>query len=764
MTDDADFVGQKGWLFPVRVCSCDTARSTRFCHLIITDRVGTPPFSTQVMTTLGRDPEVSLEDNADAKFEAELSNRYDDDDDEGGPSNPAAAAAAGTSETFCDDAGATAEHGSAEQRTHIHSENDPGERGWADRMDEFPDDDPTETTEYDEYDVEYDDDDITAALESLDMRDDYAARGGVGAGGSLATSMWRPNANGGAGNHGFRAGGKRGQSKTKENNETRMQHENGRLNKMLKTGKIEKVAKVSFKADKLNDDFTTGNSGKNLGQKVSNSLKESDRKLGKAQNLTKDKEDRATVEQALDPRTRLILFKMLSSGVFKQMHGCISTGKEANVYHAVTADGTDLAIKVYKTSILVFKDRDRYVSGDWRWRNGYSKKNPRKMVQTWAEKEMRNLIRLKECGLKVPSVVQLRSHVLVMSFIGEDGQAALRLKDATLSNSKYRQLFGELLVDVRRMYIECRLVHADFSEYNILYHDGHAHIIDVSQSVDLDHPRCLDFLREDLLHLGQFFSKNGVAVPTVREMFDFVVDPAITEGNIDSCLEALNESATAREVRRGRGDGGEGTSEVGALSGIGFGSSKGNQADVDGMVDEVWQQAFIPKRLDEVDTFERDQKRLINGSGVSEGVYYQSITGMKSDLSGVETTPKILRAKQDAEGLGWAGIAATTSAIARRREGQSGAERGDETGGKDAHDEDEGDSEDDSDDSSSEEEELDENGEPIKRKRYKPPVDKAAVKSARKANKQEVKAEAAEKRKTKIKKHLKKKACKSNKK
>ena len=94
--------------------------------------------------------------------------------------------------------------------------------------------------------------------------------------------------------------------------------------------------------------------------------------------------------------------------------GCISTGKEANVYHAVTAAGVDLAVKVYKTSILVFKDRDRYVSGDWRWRNGYSRKNPRKMVQTWAEKEMRNLIRLKEAGMMVPEVVLLRSHVLVM--------------------------------------------------------------------------------------------------------------------------------------------------------------------------------------------------------------------------------------------------------------------------------------------------------------------------------------------------------------
>ena len=54
-----------------------------------------------------------------------------------------------------------------------------------------------------------------------------------------------------------------------------------------------------------------------------------------------------------------VLFKMLNSSVFSEINGCISTGKEANVYHACTSDGTDLAIKVYKTSILVFKDRDR---------------------------------------------------------------------------------------------------------------------------------------------------------------------------------------------------------------------------------------------------------------------------------------------------------------------------------------------------------------------------------------------------------------------
>ena len=55
-----------------------------------------------------------------------------------------------------------------------------------------------------------------------------------------------------------------------------------------------------------------------------------------------------------------ILVKMLNQGLFSELHGCVSTGKEANVYQASTADGNDLAVKIFKTSILTFKDRNRY--------------------------------------------------------------------------------------------------------------------------------------------------------------------------------------------------------------------------------------------------------------------------------------------------------------------------------------------------------------------------------------------------------------------
>ena len=41
-----------------------------------------------------------------------------------------------------------------------------------------------------------------------------------------------------------------------------------------------------------------------------------------------DKSDRATAEQVLDPRTRIILLRLINQNVITEIHGCISTGKE----------------------------------------------------------------------------------------------------------------------------------------------------------------------------------------------------------------------------------------------------------------------------------------------------------------------------------------------------------------------------------------------------------------------------------------------------
>ena len=111
-----------------------------------------------------------------------------------------------------------------------------------------------------------------------------------------------------------------------------------------------------------------------------------------------------------------------------------------------------------------------------------------------------------------------------MEFIGDDGIPAKLLKDCVSSISKISKwisYYVEVIKHMRTMYQICKLVHGDLSEFNILLHKGLVHnfvlilicrpirwayfeqdkgvlyIIDVSQSVEHDHPFALDFLRFD---------------------------------------------------------------------------------------------------------------------------------------------------------------------------------------------------------------------------------------------------------------------------
>jgi RIO kinase 1 len=217
---------------------------------------------------------------------------------------------------------------------------------------------------------------------------------------------------------------------------------------------------------------------------VGNNLKKSEQKIDDERLRNKDKADRATLEQCLDPRTLIIIEKWRNNQRINQFHGCISAGKEANVYLAQgTCDfatmeqlpeGTpsrDYAVKVFKTSILVFKDRERYVAGEYRFRNGHCKGNPRKMVKLWAEKEVRNLKRLSLCqAIKCPVPHIFKNNVILMDFIGKDGVAAPRLKDAPIED--WNDAYEQTLYAIRRMFQEAKLVHADLSEYNLLWFDN----------------------------------------------------------------------------------------------------------------------------------------------------------------------------------------------------------------------------------------------------------------------------------------------------
>ncbi|OAK94045.1 Serine/threonine-protein kinase Rio1 [Phaeosphaeriaceae sp. SRC1lsM3a] len=318
----------------------------------------------------------------------------------------------------------------------------------------------------------------------------------------------------------------------------------------------------------------------------------------------KDKADRATTEQVLDRRTQMILLQMINRNTISEIHGVISTGKEANVYHAITegddAEPTHRAVKVYKTSILVFKDRAKYVEGEFRFRQGYNKSNNRAMVKMWADKERRNLARIHDAGLPSPAPVALRNHVLVMGYVGDrKGKAAPRLKDVRFEGltteeeeAKWTDLYIQMLTYMRVLYQTCRLVHADLSEYNVLYHEGKQWIIDVSQAVEHDHPRSLEFLRMDVKNISDFFRSRNVEVLSERRAFGFVTSEA-------GGKEIKDEAAIGDLVR---------TLLANAPS-----TEEGKQKEEEN--DEVFRNQYIPQTLDQVYDIERDAALVNAGEG-----------------------------------------------------------------------------------------------------------------------------------------------------
>jgi RIO kinase 1 len=229
---------------------------------------------------------------------------------------------------------------------------------------------------------------------------------------------------------------------------------------------------------------------------------------------------RATVEEVFDQATRLIVFSLLNAGTLHEVNGVVSSGKEARVYWGKTKQGTDLAVKIYLTSSAEFKKGIlKYIEGDPRFKN--VKRDTRSLFAVWAQKEFRNLEEAGQAKVNVPKTVAVKSNVVVMEFIGKDGKSAPSLKESLHENPE--RVYKQLVINIKRLYQKAKLVHCDLSEYNILMWKNKPLIIDMSQSVSIEHPMAKFMLTRDLNNLNRFFNKLNVNTIPVEELQKQVV-------------------------------------------------------------------------------------------------------------------------------------------------------------------------------------------------------------------------------------------------
>ncbi|NGM68546.1 serine protein kinase RIO [Natronolimnobius sp. AArcel1] len=243
-----------------------------------------------------------------------------------------------------------------------------------------------------------------------------------------------------------------------------------------------------------------------------------DRKFEQFEERIKDADQFKVEQSVFDDATLAALYKLVQDGYVEAFGGPLSTGKEANVYHA-QGDDREVAVKVYRINASNFRQMRDYLEGDPRFEGLGGKKKD--VVLAWTRKELANLRRAQNAGVRVPEPLAAERNVLVMEYIGNEEGRAKRLGEVHIENPETAY---EVMREYMRRLYSAGIIHGDLSEYNVVFDDGQLVIIDVGQAVTVHHPNSRDFLERDCENVASFFSRQGLETDP-DELLEFVTSP-----------------------------------------------------------------------------------------------------------------------------------------------------------------------------------------------------------------------------------------------
>lgn len=225
--------------------------------------------------------------------------------------------------------------------------------------------------------------------------------------------------------------------------------------------------------------------------------------------------DRKTASLVFDRRTLKSIYELSSREAIDYIDFPISSGKESVIFKAYRRK-KPVVLKVYKMSTLKFSNINIYIEGDYRFsKERLSRSN---IVFIWAKKEFTNLDATYKAGIPCPKPLAFHRNLLLMSYIGTTRSPAPPLRDTVFDPEVTYDLVRN---NMKLLYQKAKLVHADLSEYNILYYRKKPYFIDLGQSVSTSHPSADFFLERDVKNITNYFIKRGVK-DTPEELEKFV--------------------------------------------------------------------------------------------------------------------------------------------------------------------------------------------------------------------------------------------------
>ena len=207
----------------------------------------------------------------------------------------------------------------------------------------------------------------------------------------------------------------------------------------------------------------------------------------------------------------LAINAFVKAGVLEAFGKPLGVGKEADVFDALDPKGIRVAVKFHRLGRISFRQTRR--------KRGYMTDRAGWLFQSRlaAEKEFEALKLTHAYGVAVPEPISQSRHVIVMGMI-EGGEVA---KWREIEEPK--TVLTEILVNVRRAFLDAGVIHGDLSEYNIILKpDMHILIIDWPQFVRRNHPNAEDLLLRDVKNVLDSFRRKFKVKVNLEDAYGFV--------------------------------------------------------------------------------------------------------------------------------------------------------------------------------------------------------------------------------------------------
>jgi RIO kinase 1 len=213
----------------------------------------------------------------------------------------------------------------------------------------------------------------------------------------------------------------------------------------------------------------------------------------------------------------------VDEGLISSIIRPIKSGKEASVHLCRANPGPTggeylAALKVFHPADRrAFRDEGLYRDGEFikerRQRIAVQKRTTYGKglaASIWVDREWEMLTQLHEAGADVPRPLLRSDRAILMTYIGDEQDAAPQLRSYRPGRDEAEELFRQVMRNVE-LFLYRNVIHGDLSPYNVLVWDGQVTLIDLPQAVDPRKNRhARGLLERDLFRVCEHFEKLGV--------------------------------------------------------------------------------------------------------------------------------------------------------------------------------------------------------------------------------------------------------------